>query len=147
MQNALQALSTYAPSEKQPIEIVVKPYKHDHTLQQQRTLRWWYNIWSGDDTVGRPPEQLHQHCKKFVLQILERDDEVYAKKMDDLRKRYRSGDIEGATSEHATILWLISTTQLGRGQMKEYMELVRDEAARCGCPDLPEPDWRKRSGR
>ena len=142
---AIRILTNYTGvNEKHQIVVTIEPYKRSTSKEQQRTIRWWYKIWSDSDPACRTPAELHEHCKKkFLMPLLETKDEAYRDKMADLRGLWEAGETKSAEREFATLLWLSSTTKLNVTEMKGFMESVFNEAESVGIT-LPILDKSKR---
>jgi hypothetical protein len=142
---AIRILTAYTGvDEKHQIVVTIEPYKRNTSAEQQRTLRWWYKIWSDSDPACRTPDDLHNHCKKrFLIPLLEAKDDAWREKLEKLRRLYRNGDVDMATEVFSTLLWLSSTTQLNVTEMTSFMESVYTEADSVGIT-LPIPDKAKR---
>jgi len=144
-----RALSVISGLALDPIsEMVIKPYKVDLSAQQRKQ----YFIWCGyiGDDLGNTKQEQHLILKqKFLVPILEREDEEYAAMINSIRDVYRQDMAEGLSFMSQVVkLTSITDKRVNMQVMREYMTDVDRWAAEMGIrlpikDDLDKKAWRR----
>jgi len=139
---AIRILSNWGGvSEKNQIEILIRPYKRNRTREQNNLYWKWLSVIEAD--TGQDAEELHEYYKgKFLARILVRDNEKYAEMSERVKKVRADGYHEIADQMRAHIMFMTSTSALTTKQFSEYMDMIDRDAAEVGIT-LPQPEARR----
>jgi hypothetical protein len=117
------------PLEK-PHEFSLKLYRKNRSIEQNQRYRKLLQLWS---ELGQPTDEIHEAMKiKFLIPILERDDEDFRQDIEEFRQMYLEGQKDRAMRMQQRLKARASTTWLNTKQFCEYTEAVEGEAAMDG---------------
>lgn len=121
-----------------PWKFDLRPYKRNRSLEQQGLYRKWVRVIAND--LGFLENDLHEEFKKrFLMDILERDDEDFKEQIAICRSLYQEGKPREAERLVDLLKARASTTWLNVSQFSEMMDKVEVFAGENGIK-LPMPE-------
>ncbi|NUG49670.1 recombination protein NinB [Acinetobacter lactucae] len=126
--NFLNVNHAQAAAEGKPLVVTIKPQSTKRSLNQNAL--YWDWLTEVQNKIGQDKEDLHfEFKKKFLINILKRDDESYAEMCHaiTLLKQSESEQYEAVANG---VIRETSTTRLNTKQFKEYLGLIQAYASK-----------------
>lgn len=116
---ALKVVSELDPAEVW--EVTAKPFRRQRSLEQNACYHGWAKVIS--EHFGQEPEEFKEEAKqRWLVPILERDDEEFREMLEAYRAMYQAGQKDKAVRLADLLKKRVSTTWLSVTQFKELLD-------------------------